>query len=66
MPDALLKPLELGPLHLRNRIIMSSLTRNRAVPTNVPNDFNLEYYAQRAEGGAGLIFAEGTLISQQG
>lgn len=45
---------------------MSALTRSRSVPTNVPNDINLEYYTQRARGGAGLITTEGTLICQQG
>ncbi|KAG1751714.1 hypothetical protein EDB19DRAFT_2035778 [Suillus lakei] len=56
----LLKPLTIGSLTLRNRVIMSALTRSRSVPTNVPNDINLEYYAQRARGGAGLITTEGT------
>jgi 2,4-dienoyl-CoA reductase-like NADH-dependent reductase (Old Yellow Enzyme family) len=45
---------------------MSPLTRSRSVPTNVPNDLNIEYYAQRARGGAGLITTEGMLICQQG
>ncbi|KAH7916106.1 hypothetical protein BJ138DRAFT_1140208 [Hygrophoropsis aurantiaca] len=45
---------------------MSALTRSRSVPTNVPNEINLEYYRQRARGGAGLITTEGTLIVQQG
>lgn len=45
---------------------MASLTRNRNVPTNVPNDVVLEYYVQRAKGGCALILTEGTLISQQG
>ncbi|KAG0704595.1 hypothetical protein DFH29DRAFT_911144 [Suillus ampliporus] len=62
----LLEPLAVGPLTLRNRVVMSALTRSRSVPTNVPNDLNLEYYAQRARGGAGLITTEGTLICQQG
>jgi 2,4-dienoyl-CoA reductase-like NADH-dependent reductase (Old Yellow Enzyme family) len=62
----LLEPLIIGPLKLRNRVIMSALTRSRSVPTNVPNDINLEYYVQRARGGAGLITTEGTLICQQG
>lgn len=63
---SLLKPLQIGDLTLRNRIVMSPLTRSRSVPTNVPNDLNLEYYVQRAKGGAGLIISEGTLISRQG
>lgn len=60
------EPLILGDLTLRNRNIMASLMRNRAAPTNVPNDTNLEYYTQRAKGGCGLILSEGTLVSQQG
>jgi 2,4-dienoyl-CoA reductase-like NADH-dependent reductase (Old Yellow Enzyme family) len=62
----LLKPLQLGPFNLRNRIVMSPLTRSRAVPTNIPTDLMREYYVQRVKGGAGLIISEGTLISQQG
>ncbi|KAF9468284.1 FMN-linked oxidoreductase [Collybia nuda] len=58
---ALFEPLKLGSLVLKNRVIMSAMTRNRAIPTNVPNDFMTEYYRQRA--GAGLIISEGTLWS---
>jgi 2,4-dienoyl-CoA reductase-like NADH-dependent reductase (Old Yellow Enzyme family) len=65
-PTALFNPLQLGPITLRNRVAMSALTRNRSVPTNVPNNVNLEYYEQRTAGGAGLIITEGTLICQQG
>lgn len=45
---------------------MSALTRDRSVPVDVPNATNVEYYKQRAEGGAGLIVTEGALISKQG
>ncbi|PBK64933.1 flavo protein NADH-dependent oxidoreductase [Armillaria solidipes] len=55
---ALLQPLQLGPITLKNRIFMSAMTRNRSVPTNVPNGINVEYYQQRAAGGAGLIVTE--------
>ncbi|KAK0461672.1 uncharacterized protein EV420DRAFT_1664558 [Desarmillaria tabescens] len=64
--QALFQPLQLGPLTLKNRVLMSAMTRNRSVPTNVPNEINVEYYKQRAAGGAGLIVAEGMLICQQG
>jgi 2,4-dienoyl-CoA reductase-like NADH-dependent reductase (Old Yellow Enzyme family) len=47
----------LGPLTLQNRLVMSPLTRNRAI-NNVPNDLMAEYYAQRAS--VGLIITEGT------
>ncbi|KIJ56452.1 hypothetical protein M422DRAFT_23711 [Sphaerobolus stellatus SS14] len=61
----LIEPIKLGELSLRNRNIHSALTRNRATG-NVPNAYHIEYYTQRAKGGAGLIVTEGTLVSQQG
>ncbi|KAJ7580141.1 hypothetical protein C8J56DRAFT_1006494 [Mycena floridula] len=62
--SALFKPLELGPVTLKNRVFLSPLTRGRSVPTTIPNDLNREYYKQRSN--AGLIVTEGTLIVQQG
>ncbi|KAG9046172.1 hypothetical protein FS837_004927 [Tulasnella sp. UAMH 9824] len=44
---------------------MASLTRNRSVPTTIPNDANFEYYVQRAR-SAGLVMTEGTVIVHQG
>ena len=65
--QALCQPLQLGDLTLKNRNIMASLTRNRAIsPPTVPNDVNVEYYVQRAKGGAALVMAEGALVSRQG
>lgn len=66
MPDqALLTPIKMGSLELRNRIVMAPLTRMRASnPENAPNALHVEYYAQRAT--AGLIISEGTAISPQG
>ncbi|RMX04792.1 alkene reductase [Corticibacter populi] len=63
MSSILFTPVQAGSLHLRNRIAMAPLTRNRS-PRAVPNALNAEYYAQRAS--AGLIITEGTAISQQG
>lgn len=53
----------LGSLELQNRLVMSPMTRNRAID-NVPNDLMREYYAQRAS--AGLIITEGTSTSPDG
>jgi len=60
----LFSPVEVGPLVLRNRIVMAPLTRSRAGPGNVPNQLNALYYAQRAS--AGLIISEATQISPEG
>lgn len=59
----LFAPVQLGPLHLANRIVMAPLTRSRAAADGVPRPLMSEYYAQRAS--AGLIIAEGTNISPQ-
>ena len=53
----------LGTLTLQNRLVMSPMTRNRAIG-NVPNKLMAEYYAQR--GDAGLIVTEGTSPSPNG
>ena len=60
----LFSAVEVGPLTLRNRIVMAPLTRSRAGPGNVPNQLNALYYAQRAS--AGLIISEATQISPEG
>ncbi|KAF5379167.1 hypothetical protein D9615_006005 [Tricholomella constricta] len=63
--SSLFTPLKVGSITIRNRVLMSALTRNRAIKT-VPNDVMAEYYGQRAAGGAALIASEGTLVSRQG
>lgn len=59
----LFSPYTLGRISLTNRIVMSPMTRSRAV-NNMPNDLMATYYAQRAE--AGLIITEGTSPSPDG
>lgn len=60
--NELFDSISLGPLALRNRIVMAPLTRMRAgMPGNVPQPLNAEYYAQRAS--AGLMITEATPIS---
>lgn len=63
MPN-LFEPLVAGDLHLRNRIILSPLTRARASEGRVPNDLMAEYYTQRS--GAGLILSEATSVTPMG
>ena len=57
-PQQLFTPTQLGRIHLRNRIVMAPMTRNRATPDGLPTAMMVEHYAQRAD--AGLIVAEGT------
>ena len=59
----LFSPYQLGATTLKNRVVMSPMTRSRALG-NLPNDLMAEYYGQRA--GAGLIITEGTSPSPHG
>ena len=54
---------KLGPFTLQNHLVMSPMTRSRAIG-NIPNDLMAQYYAQR--GSAGLIVTEGTSPSPNG
>jgi len=60
----LFDPIQIGDLHLANRIIMAPLTRCRASEGRVPNDLMRDYYVQRAS--AGLILTEATSVSPMG
>lgn len=61
--SSLLQPTTIGrSLPIRNRISMSSMTRNRNHPeTLAPGPASIDYYSQRAT--AGFIISEGVLIS---
>ena len=62
MPS-LFDPVQIGDLHLANRIVMAPLTRSRSRGL-LPGDMAVEYYRQRAS--AGLIISEGTQICAEG
>ena len=61
--DVLFRPLHVRSLTLPNRIVMAPMTRNSA-PQGVPDERNTAYYRRRAEGGAGLILSEGTVVDR--
>jgi N-ethylmaleimide reductase len=60
----LFDPLATKSLQLENRMVMSPMTRNRAIDANTPNALMAEYYGQRAS--AGLVVTEGTTPSPDG
>ncbi len=65
MSVTLFDAINVGPLHLNNRIFMAPLTRMRSTqPGDVPNALMAEYYTQRAS--AGLVITEATQISNEG
>jgi 2,4-dienoyl-CoA reductase-like NADH-dependent reductase (Old Yellow Enzyme family) len=56
--DFLFTPFRLGPLTLKNRIVMAPMTRSFS-PGHVPGEEVAAYYRRRAAGGVGLILSEG-------
>ena len=64
MPDLspLFQPLTVRGVTLRNRVVMSPMTRYFS-PGGIPTDDVAAYYARRAAGGAGLIITEGVGIN---
>lgn len=62
--SALFEPITLGPLSLKNRIVMAPMTRTFC-PGNVPNDLVVAYYARRAQNEVGLIITEGTCVNHK-
>ncbi|TKT75730.1 alkene reductase [Aquamicrobium sp. LC103] len=62
--QGLFDPVTLGAFELRNRIVMSPMTRSRAGDGDAPTDLHVEYYRQRAS--AGLIVTEGIQPSPAG
>lgn len=58
-------PLRVRGVELKNRVVVSPMAQYRAVD-GVPGDWHFVHYAERAKGGAGLVFTEMTCVSPQG
>ncbi|WP_088310709.1 oxidoreductase [Novosphingobium sp. B 225] len=51
---------------LRNRVVMSAMSRSFADENRCATEAMVQYYERRALGGAGLILTEGTIIDRSG
>jgi anthraniloyl-CoA monooxygenase len=58
-------PFRLRDLRLKNRVVVSPMAQYRAVD-GCPTDWHFAHYAERAKGGAGLVFIEMTCVSPEG
>lgn len=61
-----LKPFEKEGLSLKNRLVMSAMTREFADENHCPTDEMRAYYERRAAHGIGLILSEGTIVHPSG
>jgi anthraniloyl-CoA monooxygenase len=58
-------PFTLRDMKLKNRIVVSPMAQYKAVD-GCPTDWHLVHYAERAKGGAGLVYTEMTCVSDTG
>jgi anthraniloyl-CoA monooxygenase len=67
MPDRapMFAPFKLKDMTLINRIVVSPMAQYKAVD-GCPTDWHFVHYAERAKGGAGLIYTEMTCVSAEG
>lgn len=62
---AMFQPVRIGPLELKNRIIVSPMDMYSSV-SGVPGDFHLVHLGSKALGGAGLVMSEMVCVSPEG
>ncbi len=58
-------PYKLRGMVLSNRVVVSPMAQYKAVD-GMPGDWHFAHYAERAKGGAGLVYTEMTCISADG
>jgi anthraniloyl-CoA monooxygenase len=61
----MLAPFKLRGMELKNRIVVSPMAQYKAVD-GTPTDWHFVHYAERAKGGAGLVYIEMTCVSPEG
>lgn len=61
----LLEPIKIGPVEIKNRMVMAPMNTFMANPDGTVSEQELCYYAARAKGGVGLIIAGFFITSQR-
>jgi 2,4-dienoyl-CoA reductase-like NADH-dependent reductase (Old Yellow Enzyme family)/NADPH-dependent 2,4-dienoyl-CoA reductase/sulfur reductase-like enzyme len=59
-----MQPFQLKNLQLRNRVVMAPMLSRLSNPNGVVSQKQIDYYAERAKGGAGLIIVEYSYIDE--
>ena len=63
-PPPMFTPFRIGKMWVKNRVVVSPMNMYSAEPGNIAGDFHLVHLGQLAMGGAGLVFAEMTSVSE--
>jgi NADPH2 dehydrogenase len=59
----LFRPIQVGNLTLKHRVVLAPLTRFRATRSHAPGPLAVEYYSQRASAPGTLLITEATLVA---
>jgi 2,4-dienoyl-CoA reductase-like NADH-dependent reductase (Old Yellow Enzyme family)/thioredoxin reductase len=62
----LFKPVKIGEMELRNRLVMPPMNTNFATEDGSVTERTIEYYKERARGGVGLVIVEGAYVHPLG
>ena len=65
-PPPMFTPFRIGRMIVENRVAVSPMNMYSAEAGGVPGDFHLVHLGKLATGGAGLVFAEMTAVSEPG
>ena len=58
------QPGRVGPLHVRNRVIMAPMGTNYSTTDGLSTERDKLYYAERARGGVGMIMTEAMVVTE--
>jgi anthraniloyl-CoA monooxygenase len=64
-PPPMFTPFRLRQTVIENRVVVSPMNMYSAEPGGIPGDFHLVHLGRLAMGGAGLVFAEMTAVSEE-
>ena len=62
----LLSPIDIGTLHLKNRIVMPAMGTGYAAEDGSATERLIDYFVARAAGGAALLIVEATAVHPRG
>ena len=65
-PPPMFTPFRVGQMVVPNRVVVSPMNMYSAEPDGIPGDFHLVHLGRFGMGGAGLVFAEMTAVSEPG
>ena len=63
--EAMFQPIQIGPMTVANRFVMSPMGNNFANTDGTMSERSASYYGARAKGGFGLIIFEATVVYKE-